>query len=110
MLDPSKLKTMRTRYLEMAGDKRLVIKNPLGLARVDMPKTMFPDALFVLSLRAPWPTIQSATLRGNRSFIVPTEFVNSLPDNLILRAAATWGRIDRRPDARTRCQLGRNAS
>jgi hypothetical protein len=90
MLDAAKLATMRDRYLEMAGGKKLVIKNPLSLARVDMLKTMFPDALFVFSLRAPWPTIQSATLKGNRSYIVPTEFVNSLPDDLILRAAATW--------------------
>ena len=51
----------------MAGDRRLVIKNPLGLPRVDMLKTMFPDALFVFALRAPWPTIQSATLKGNKS-------------------------------------------
>jgi Sulfotransferase family len=55
-----------------------------------MLKAMFPDALFVFSMRAPWPTIQSATVKGNTSFLVPTEFVNSLPDNLILRAAATW--------------------
>lgn len=88
--DPAKLESMRLRYLQLAGEKRLVIKNPLGLARVDMLKTMFPEALFVFSLRAPWPTIQSATIRGNKSYIVPTEFVNSLPDNLILRAAATW--------------------
>jgi Sulfotransferase family len=74
----------------MAGMKRLVIKNPFGLARVDMLKTMFPEALFVFALRAPWPTIQSATIKGNGAYIVPTEFVNSLPDDHILRAAATW--------------------
>jgi hypothetical protein len=90
MLDMAKIEAMRSRYVEMAGGKKLVIKNPLCLARVDMLKIMFPDALFVFSMRAPWPTIQSATLKGNRSYIVPTEFVNSLPDDLILRAAATW--------------------
>jgi sulfotransferase family protein len=90
ILDSAKLASMRARYLQMAGAKRLVIKNPLSLARVDMLKSIFPDALFVFSLRAPWPTIQSATLKGNASYIVPTEFVNSLPDNLTLRAAATW--------------------
>jgi len=57
---------------------------------VDMLKVMIPEALFVFSMRAPWPTIQSSTLKKKTSFIVPTEFVNSLPDNLILRAAATW--------------------
>jgi hypothetical protein len=90
IFDASKIESMRARYLHMAGAKRLVIKNPLSLARVDMLKTMFPDAIFVFSLRAPWPTIQSATIKGKSSFIIPTDFVNSLPDSLILRAAATW--------------------
>jgi hypothetical protein len=82
--------SLRRRYLDMAGKKRLVIKNPFGLARVDMLKTMFPEALFVFALRAPWPTIRSATVKGNGSYIVPTAFVNSLPNDHILRAAATW--------------------
>ena len=93
VFDLSKIESMRARYLEMAGSKRLVIKNPLGLARVDMLKVMFPDALFVFSLRAPWPTIQSATVKGNGSYIVPTEFVSSLPKNFVLRAAATWAEL-----------------
>ena len=88
--DCTKIESMRARYTDMAGAKRLVIKNPLGLARVDMLKTMFPDAFFIFSLRAPWPTIQSATIKGKPSYIVPTEFVNHLPNNLLLRAAATW--------------------
>jgi hypothetical protein len=90
LFDAAKLDSMRGRYLELAGSKRLVIKNPYGLARVDMLKHMFPDALFVFSLRAPWPTIQSATRKGNAAFLVPTDFVNSLPDSLLLRAAGTW--------------------
>jgi hypothetical protein len=90
IFDEAKLASMRDLYFGLAGDKRLVIKNPRGIARVDMLKTMFPDALFVFSLRAPWPTIQSATIKGNTSFLLPTDFVNSLPHNLILRAAATW--------------------
>jgi Sulfotransferase family len=90
IFDAAKLASMRERYLQMAGAKKLVIKNPFNLARLDMLKAMFPDALFVFSVRAPWPTIQSATVKGNTAFLVPTEFVNSLPDSLILRAAATW--------------------
>lgn len=90
MFDAAKLDSMRDRYLELAGSKRLVIKNPYGLARVDMLKHMFPGALFVFSLRAPWSTIQSATRKGNSSFLLPTDFVNSMPDSLVLRAAATW--------------------
>jgi hypothetical protein len=90
LFDLSKIATLRDQYLEMAGTKKLVIKNPFGLARVDMLKIMFPDALFVFALRAPWPTIRSATVKGNGSYIVPTEFVNSLPRDHILRAAATW--------------------
>lgn len=90
VFDRSKIATLRKRYLDLAGMKRLVIKNPMSLARVDMLKIMFPDALFIFSLRAPWPTIRSATIKGNGSYIVPTEFVNSLPNDHIVRAAATW--------------------
>lgn len=90
VFDAAKLASMRERYLQMAGAKRLVVKNPFNLARVDMLKAIFPDALFVFSVRAPWATIQSATVKGNTAFLVPTEFVNSLPNSLILRAAATW--------------------
>ena len=90
VFDLAKLETMRTRYLEMANGKRLVIKNPLTVARVDMLKIMFPDALFVFSMRAPWPTIQSSVHKGKSSYILRTEFVSSLPADLILRAAASW--------------------
>jgi sulfotransferase family protein len=88
--EPAKIPSLRSRYFDMAGEKRLVIKNPFGLARVDMLKIMFPEALFIFAMRAPWPTIRSATIKGNGSYIVPTEFVNSLPNDHILRAAATW--------------------
>ncbi|HET9573847.1 MAG TPA: sulfotransferase [Methyloceanibacter sp.] len=70
VFDLAKLETMRTRYLAMANGKRLVIKNPLTVARVDMLKIMFPDALFVFSMRAPWPTIQSAVHKGKSSYIL----------------------------------------
>jgi len=90
VFDLSKLESMRDRYLQMAGTKRLLIKNPLCLARADMLKTMFPNALFIFSLRAPWPTIQAAVIKGKNSYILPTEFVNSLPNDLMLRAAGSW--------------------
>ncbi|MFZ2017983.1 MAG: sulfotransferase [Methyloceanibacter sp.] len=90
IFDLAKLESMRARYLEMANGKRLVIKNPLTVARVDMLKIMFPDAIFVFSMRAPWPTIQSAVHKGKSSYILRTEFVNGLPDDLVLRAAASW--------------------
>jgi hypothetical protein len=82
--------SLRERYFELAGSKRLVIKNPLSLARVDMLKIMFPEAFFVFALRAPWPTIRSATRKGNESYIVPTKLVSQLPRDNVLRAAATW--------------------
>jgi hypothetical protein len=90
VFDHGKLESMRDRYLKMAGTKRLVIKNPLCLARADMLKTMFPNALFIFSLRAPWPTIQAAVVKGKSCYILPTEFVNRLPHDLVFRAAATW--------------------
>ena len=89
----SKLETMRNRYLKMAASKTLVIKNPLCLARVDMLKAMFPDALFVFSLRAPWPTIQAATIKENSAYILPTQFVNNMPKDLVVRAAASWAEL-----------------
>lgn len=88
--EPAKIASLRSRYLAMAGEKRLVIKNPFGLARVDMLKIMFPEAYFIFAMRAPWPTIRSATIKGNGSYIVPTDFVNGLPNDHIVRAAATW--------------------
>lgn len=90
VFDAAKLNTMRDRYVALRGAKRLVIKNPYALARVDMLRGMFPDALFVFSLRAPWPTIQSATRKGNTAFLLPTDFVNSVTDDLVVRAAASW--------------------
>jgi hypothetical protein len=90
IFDAAKIESMRRRYVEMAGEHRLVIKNPLCVARVDILKAMFPEALFVFSLRAPWQTIQAATIKGKSAYILPTEFVNSLPADLVLRAAASW--------------------
>jgi hypothetical protein len=90
IFDTAKIMSLRTQYLRLAGPKRLVIKNPFNIARVDMLKIMFPEALFVFALRAPWPTIRSATAKGNGSYTVPTQFVSKLPNDDVLRAAATW--------------------
>lgn len=87
---PDKLAALRQHYLDMAEGRRLVIKNPQHVARVDFLKKMFPDARFVFSLRAPWQTIQSAAIKDNWSFVTPTAFVNALPQDLLLCSAATW--------------------
>lgn len=88
--DRERIAQLRNLYLEAAGGRRLVIKNPLHLARVPILKEMFPGATFVFSLRDPWETLQSAIIRNSYSFIVPTTFVNGHAEDVFLRAAATW--------------------
>src|SRR6188508_3309076 len=59
LFDLSKLASLRRRYFDVAGTKRLVIKNPFGLARVDMLKAMFPQAcLFSPCARLGQPFVQ----------------------------------------------------
>lgn len=88
--DKAKIQLMRRKYLSMASGKRLVIKNPTHLPRVNLLREMFPDALFVYVARAPWPTIQSMIVKENHSFLIFTPEVIALKNNLLLQAAATW--------------------
>ncbi len=81
---------VRKIYLSLAQGKRLVIKNPTHIVKINILKEMFPGALFVFAVRNPWHTLQSMTIKGNDSFIVRSKLVMSLPDDLLLKASYTW--------------------
>lgn len=78
-------------YLRLSKSKRLVLKNPAHLARIRFLKEMFPCALFVFCVRSPWHTLQSMVIKGNKAFLLKTFGNYVLPDDLLLRAAFSWG-------------------
>lgn len=78
-------------YLEQAKSKRLVLKNPSHLTRVRFLKEMFPSALFVFCVRNPWQTLQSMVIKGNNAFLLKTFGNYVLPDDLLMKAAFSWG-------------------
>lgn len=78
-------------YIEQAKSKRLVLKNPAHLTRVRFLKEMFPSALFVFCVRNPWHTLQSMVVKGNNAFLLKTFGNYVLPDDLLMKAAFSWG-------------------
>ncbi len=94
--DPERIDTLRSRYLEMAAGRRLVVKNPRHTLHIDVLKAMFPTARFVYCVRHPWTTIASIVGKslgiGARpsAFLLPTSRDGKLPDDVLLRAAHTW--------------------
>jgi hypothetical protein len=81
---------IRAVYLALSGHRRLVVKNPSHLLRLEILKEAFPDARFVFVIRDPWETMQSIITKGSDSYLVRTARVRSLPDDLLLRAAVSW--------------------
>lgn len=94
--DPDRIDALRTRYLEMAAGRRLVVKNPRHTLHIDVLKAMFPMARFVYCVRHPWTTIASIVGKslgiGGRpsAFLLPTSRAADMPDDVLLRAADTW--------------------
>lgn len=88
--DEDKISIVRNIYLQQAQGKRLVIKNASNILRTDFIKEMFPNALFVFCIRNPWHTLQSMTIKQNRSFLLRTVRINQLDNDLFVRAAASW--------------------
>lgn len=86
----TELSLLRETYLSLARNKRLVIKNPSHIVRLPILREMFPSARFVFVSRPPWPTIASMVAGNKRSFIIPTQRVMALPDDLLLRASTVW--------------------
>lgn len=90
--DAPRIQKMREMYLAMAGDKRLVIKNPSHLTRLDILAEMFPDAAYLFCVRSPWHTIQSIAVKAvsKGSFLLRTERNLALPNDALLKAATSW--------------------
>ncbi len=87
---------LRNRYHELAESKRLVVKNPANLVRLDVVDAIFPDALYIFCIRHPWDVIQSISIKGIlrgkvwHSFLLKTAENFTLPMDMLLRAAHTW--------------------
>ncbi len=89
--DPERINKIKNIYLDIAGHKRLVVKNPTHILYINFLKEMFPDAFFVFCVRNPWHVLQSMTIKGSDSFILRSHENYKLPDDLLLRAAFSWG-------------------
>lgn len=81
---------LRNIYLNLAGNKRLVIKNPRHIIRVRFLKEMFPSARFVFMVRHPWHTVQSMVIKGNDAFLLKLAKSNSIPADLLYQAVFSW--------------------
>lgn len=87
---------VRDIYTRLAYNKRLFIKNPAHLTRVNFLKEMFPNALFVFCVRNPWHTLQSmikfhVLSKDKDFFLLRTRTNYELPDDLLLKTAFSWG-------------------
>ena len=89
--DARRIPEIRRFYLELARSRRLVLKNPTHLTRIHFLKEMFPSAYFVYCVRHPWHTLQSMIIKRNSSFLLRTPRNHGLPDDLLLKAAHSWG-------------------
>ena len=90
------LERLKTIYENLAGRRRLVVKNPSNLARIPLIQEMFPDAKFVFCVRNPWQTISSISSKvlaghaGHESFLLRTPSLSFLNDDFLLRATHSW--------------------
>jgi hypothetical protein len=89
--DERRIPEIRRFYLGLSKSRRLVLKNPTHLARIRFLKEMFPSAYFVYCVRNPWYTLQSMIIKRNSSFLLRTSRNHGLPDDLLLKAAFSWG-------------------
>jgi hypothetical protein len=89
--DKSAIQRVKGIYLQGAMGRRLVIKNPQHITRISFLKEMFPDAFFVFNIRAPWPTIRSATRKSTGKFFLRTEQSARLPNDHLMKVAYSWG-------------------
>jgi hypothetical protein len=82
---------IRRFYLGLSKSRRLVLKNPAHLTRIPFLKEMFPLAYFVYCVRHPWHTLQSMIIKRHSPFLLRTSRNHGLPDDLLLKAAFSWG-------------------
>lgn len=94
--DSRSIRRLRETYLELAAGRRLVIKNPANLVRLEFLRELFPNARYVYCVRNPWETIQSISIKGlirgcvRSSFLLKSQSNLVLPEDMLLRAAETW--------------------
>jgi hypothetical protein len=89
--DSRSVTAIRDIYTAIARDRLLVLKNPRHSLRVPVLREIFPDARFVFVVRNPWHVMQSATsARNPNGFLLRSERINALPNDPLVRAAATW--------------------
>jgi len=114
--DPAAALALAADYRRLAGDRRLVVKNPQNLMRVGQLRMLFPDAHFVFVLRDPLKVLASACegndRKAGKSFwrrlarrlsrrhrsqpklpqahLLKSPALALLPDDLFLRAAWSW--------------------
>jgi hypothetical protein len=96
IMDADNLARLKAIYVNLAGDRRLVVKNPSNLVRIPLIKKMFPDAKFVFCVRNPWQTISSISQKaaagkvGHEAFHLRTPALLALGNDFLLRATHSW--------------------
>ncbi|WP_404304857.1 sulfotransferase family protein [Neorhodopirellula lusitana] len=88
--DPAAISRIRNRYLEIAGNRRLVIKNPSHILYPEIVSQIFPDAKFVYCLRDPWTTLHSMTKSGRDGFLLRSPRAIADGASLLHQAAIGW--------------------
>ncbi len=84
------IETVRNIFLDIAGDKRLIVKNPQNILRIPIIKKMFPEALFIFCVRNPWHGLQSRTISGRAKYLIASEKNKALPNDLLLKSIYSW--------------------
>ena len=96
IVDTDNLARLKAIYENLAGDRRLVVKNPSNMVRIPLIKQMFPEAKFVFCVRNPWQTISSISQKaiagkvGHESFHLRTPALSALDNDFLLRATHSW--------------------
>ena len=96
IVDTDNVARLKAIYENLAGDRRLVVKNPSNTVRISLIKKMFPEAKFVFCVRNPWQTISSISQKadagkvGHESFHLRTPAISALDKDFLLRAAYSW--------------------
>jgi hypothetical protein len=94
--DKRNLARLKSIYENLAGSRRLVVKNPSNLARIPLIREMFPDANFVFCIRNLWQTAASISSKATQgevdhdSFHLRTEALAALSKDFLLRAIHSW--------------------
>jgi len=84
------IKRVKETYLRIAGNKRLIIKNPQNILRIPIIKKMFPDALFIFCVRNPWHGLQSRVISGKAKYLIASKKNLELKNDLLLKSIYSW--------------------